>query len=177
MMQDWTPERVADRLQITEVLYRYCRAIDRIQPRDLATKVFHADAVISKGDPVPVAEFIAQVAERHPGVPKASHMVMNPIVEFTGPDSAFVESWCLALERHPPAGDETRTIDRIFRVRYGDLFERRDGRWLIASRTFVMDHVLSVPFDPSLEPLASLRLEGQRNAGDPLMQLRAELGL
>lgn len=176
-MEDWTPERVADRLQITEVLYRYCRAIDRIQPGDLATLVFHPDAQVDKGDPVPVAEFIATVAARHPGVPKASHMVMNPIVEFTGPDSAFVESWCLALERQVPKADEPRTIDRVFRVRYGDRFERRGGRWLIAYRAFAMDHELSVVFDPALQSSLGSRLEGQRNSSDPLMKMRAEAGL
>ena len=173
---DWTPERVADRLQITEVLYLYCRAIDRIQPADLAAKVFHPDAVIDKtGNPVPVADFIANVAERHPGVPRASHMTVNPIVEFIGADSAFVESWCLALERHVPSAEETRTIDRVFRVRYGDVFERRGGRWLIASRTFGRDHVLSGPYDPALEPVGLALLDGVRGAEDPLVRMRARL--
>lgn len=174
-MQDWTPERVADRMQIHDVLYRYCRAIDRIQVQSLETEVFHADALINKtGEPVPLAVWIAEVATRHPGVPRASHMVMNPIVEFTGPDSAFVESWCLASERHPEAGG---IVDRVFRVRYGDRFERRGGLWRIARRTFVMDHVMSLPLDTALDPAAAVRVEGRRDAGDPLVQQRKELGL
>lgn len=179
MTGDWSAERVADRLQIQEVLYRYCGAIDRIQPGALMDNVFHADATIDKtGTPYPVAEFVATVAARHPGVPKASHMVTNYLVDFLDADTAFVESWCLALERHPPTDIETRTIDRVYRVRYGDRFERRaDRRWRIASRTFVLDHVLSTAADPGLEPPPVERLEGRRDADDPIVAIRRGLGL
>ncbi len=174
-MQDWSPERVADRMQIHEVLYRYCRAIDRIQVKSLEAEVFHPDAMIDKtGEAVPLAVWMAEVAARHPGVPRASHMVMNPIVEFLGPDSAFVESWCLASERHPETGG---IVDRVFRVRYGDRFERRGGLWRIVRRTFVVDHVMSLPLDAALDPPAGARNDGRRDAGDPLLQMRAELGL
>lgn len=165
---------MADRLQIHDVLYRYCRAIDRMQWGLLVDEVFHPDALIDKtGDPVPLAQWMAEVAQRHPGVPKASHMVMNPIVEFTGRDVAFVESGCLASERHL-AGDGG-DVDRFFRVRYGDVFERRQGRWRIARRSFVMDHLISVPFDPLLASPVGACQEGRRDADDPLLRLRATL--
>src|SRR3546814_625893 len=151
-MNSWSPERIADRLQIQEVLYRYCRAIDRIQT-DILASVFHPDAIVDKGDDRgSVTDFIAAVAARHPGVPHASHMVTNMLIDFLGVDSAFVESWCLALEQHPSLAAGAPTVDRVYRVRYGDRFERRDGSWRIAERTFVMDHVLRVAVDPALTP-------------------------
>ena len=52
------------------------------------------------------------VAQRHPTVPRASHMVTNHLIDFTVPDDAFVESWCLAIEQHPAAGDGA-SIDRV----------------------------------------------------------------
>lgn len=55
-----------------------------------------------------------------------------------------VESWCLAIEQRTPTTNEARTADRVYRVRYGDHFARRNGGWRIALRTFVTDHVLSV---------------------------------
>jgi ketosteroid isomerase-like protein len=179
MRDDWSAERVADRLQIGDVLYRYCGAIDRIQPDALMEKVFHADALIDKGGaPYPVAEFVANVAARHPGVPHASHMVTNILIDFVDDDTAFVESWCLALERHPPAGSESRTVDRVYRVRYGDRFERRgDGRWRIARRTFVTDHILSSVADFALDPPAGGRIAGRRDADDAIVRLRVSLGL
>jgi hypothetical protein len=176
---DWTPERLADRGQIAEVLYRYCRAIDRIQADHLIGPVFHVDALIDKtGTPGPVAEWAAVVAARHPGVPAASHMVTNILIDFLGPDSAFVESWCLAVERHPATPSEPREIDRIYRVRYADRFERRaDRAWRIASRTFLTDHVMAVPRDPAPDPLGANRLTTRRDADDPAMIMRRELGL
>jgi len=176
---DWTPERLADRGQITEVLYRYCRAIDRIQAGHLIGPVFHEDALIDKtGTPDPVAAWAAVVAQRHPGVPAASHMVTNVLIEFLGPDSAFVESWCLAVERHLPTSDEPRTIDRVYRVRYADRFERRADRlWRIASRTFLTDHVMAVPLDAAPDPLGTHRAVARRDADDPAMRMRRELGL
>jgi hypothetical protein len=170
-MEDWSAERVADRLQIHEVLYRYCRAIDRLQLDLLTDEVFHPDALIDKsGEPVPLAAWMAEVAGRHPGVPQASHMVMNPIVEFTGLHSAFVESWCLASERHLA---EMGCIDHVFRLRYGDVFERRAGRWKIMRRSFVMDQVISVPFEAMVDPPSGGRLQGRRDDTDPWLRQRA----
>lgn len=175
----WTAERLVDRMQITEVLYRYCRAIDRIQANELIGAVFHEDALVNKnGIPDPVAVWATEVARRHPGVPQASHMVTNVLIDFLGPDSAFVESWCLAVEQQPPTPDEPRTMDRVFRVRYADRFERRaDGRWRIASRTFVLDHVLAMPLEGTVDAGPAGRIAARRDADDPVMQMRRELGL
>ncbi|OJY53842.1 MAG: hypothetical protein BGP17_07315 [Sphingomonas sp. 67-41] len=169
-MDEWSPQRIVDRMQIAERLCLYCRAIDRIDIGLLAT-VFLSDAVIDKGDgAVPVACFIANVAARHPGVPRASHMVTHHLIDFTAPEAAFVESWCLAIEQHPAA--DGPTIDRVYRVRYGDRFARREGEWRIAHRTFVVDHVMSVPVDPALAPDMGGRYEGRRGPDDVISQLR-----
>ncbi|PJI89483.1 nuclear transport factor 2 family protein [Sphingomonas koreensis] len=167
-MRDWSPQRIVDRLQIEEQLYLYCRAIDRIDMALLAS-VFHPDAIIDKGDgAVPVADFIATVAARHPGVPRASHMVANHLIEFTAADTAFVESWCLAVEQHRG----TPAVDRIYRVRYGDSFARGDGGWRIAHRSFVVDHVLNAPVDPALILDMGGRHEGRRDLDDVIERLR-----
>ncbi len=174
MTNDWSQERVVDRLQIQEVLYRYCRAIDRIQV-DLLDDVFHPDAIVDKGDGgVPMATWRANVAVRHPTVPRASHMITNFLIDFIGPDSAFVETCCLAVEQHPSktGGD---TIDWIYRVRYGDRFERRDGQWRIAHRTFVMDHTMGVAVQMATNLTG--RYPARRDATDPIWAMRAELGL
>ena len=171
-MDDWTPERVVDRLQIQEILYRYCRAIDRIQ-MDILASVFHTDAGISRnGTPFPVADFIAEVAKRHPTVPKASHMVTSFLIDFTGPDSAFCESWCLAVEQRPNDGDPSQSTDHVVRVRYGDKFERRDGVWRIAERTFIVDHVMAVPTNSAHLLDFSDRLAARRDSEDHILKLR-----
>lgn len=171
-------QTLLDRAEIEDVLYRYCRGVDRIQ-LDVLASVFHPDAIIDYGAVKRTAEeFVAYVGEKHPGVPFASHMVTNKLIEFVGPERAFVESWCLAIERQPPPneGDEFE-IDRVFRVRYGDIFDKRDAAWRISKRMTVIDHVMSVVVDPALQPPASGRLEGRRNGDDPVMKMRTELGL
>lgn len=177
MANEWSPDRVVDRLQIQEILYLYCRGIDRIQT-DILADIFHPDATIDKGaDPYPVAEWIAEVAARHPGVPRASHQVTNFLIDFLDQDTAYVESWVTALEQHPGV-DGGPTIDRVFRARYGDRFERRNGAWGIAQRTFVGDHGLSIAVDRALAPRNStVKSVGRRDALDPILARRAQLGL
>ena len=166
--------RVEDRLRIAEVLYIYCRAIDRIDMTLLAT-VFEADAMIDKGaGPFTVADFIADVSTRHPTVPRTSHMVNNHLIDFVGPDEAFVESWCLAVEQHPPHDAADATIDHVYRVRYADGFRKSAGIWRIANRTFIIDHVMSVPSNPVLLPPLDKRGQGVRGPGDRASVLRRE---
>ena len=165
---DWTPDRIADRMAIEDVLAQYCRAVDRIDI-DLLRDVFHPDATIENGPNTGgVDGFLAAVAQRHPTVPFAMHMVMNKLIDFLSPDRAFVETWCLAMERQTPEAD------LIVRVRYGDIFEKRDGAWAISHRATVLDHVMSVPVAEGPMPLMQGRLVGKRGPDDPLALMRAK---
>lgn len=180
MTQDaFSPARMADRAQIQEVMFRYCHAIDRQQLEMLATDVFHADATTDnghyKGD---IPGFIAKVRVRHATIPQAFHMIGNVLIDFLGPDRAFVESYCLAMEHHPqdPAGP----VHRIVRVRYADIFERRNGLWRVAERTVISDHDMGVPAAACAAPLFGPDVpitRGVRNASDPAVQQRKALGL
>lgn len=169
------PLRTADRLAIHDTLARYSRAIDR-QELALLDEVFHADARIEnghfQGSP---ADFQAMVRERHAAIPRASHMVNTVLVDFTGPGSAFVESYCLALEWHPHGREGP--VDRIVRVRYGDEFELRGGRWKVARRMVVMDHEMTMPSTGGGSTWSNAgRLLGVRSAQDPISRRRGELG-
>jgi hypothetical protein len=174
---NYTPERIADRLAIQEALHRYCRGVDRIQLKILAS-VFHEDATLDYGAHKFTREqFLTNVGTRHPTVSYASHMVMNFLIDFLGADRAFVETWGLALEQHPAADGKGPSIDRTYRVRYGDIFEMRAGDWRVAKRILVMDHVMSATVDPALAPNLTDRLMGRRDAKDPILQARVQLGL
>jgi hypothetical protein len=169
---------MADRAQIQEILYLYCRGIDRVQTGILA-QIFHIDAMIDKGaGPYPVAQWIGEVAARQPQIPRASHMVTNFLIDFLDEDSAFVESWALALEQHPGPSEGDTGVDHVFRARYGDVFERREGAWRIALRTYVADHTLNVAVIPALAPKSTtVRSMGRRDASDPVLEMRTRLGL
>lgn len=172
----WSDERVADRMNIHDALSRYCHAVDRIDLPALSV-VFHADAVIDNGaSKLAASDFIAHVGERQPKVVVGFHVVGNVVIDFLGPNRAFVESYGLALEVHPP-GSDAATIERVAHVRYGDVFERRSGTWRIGYRIVVLDHLSLVPVDPrNADPIPAShfvnRHLGVRGPTDPISRAR-----
>lgn len=48
MNNDYSPERIADRMQIQDCMYRWCRSVDRLD-FDLMKTVFHPDATDAHG--------------------------------------------------------------------------------------------------------------------------------
>lgn len=166
-----------DKSDIRDALNWYCHAIDR-QELGALDRAFHSDATISYGvdSHVQVSDFKAFVEKRHSTIPKAFHMMGNVLIEFTANDTAFVESYCLAMEHHPEDGQGP--VDRVIRVRYGDVFECRQGQWKIARRMTVIDHEMSVPVSVQAGALFSNdRYSGVRNMDDPIQQKRKTLGL
>lgn len=171
-----TLAQLGDRAAIAAVLQRWCRAIDR-RDAALMQTVFHPDALITNGrDDCGSKEYIERAASRHAGIPKSSHMIGNVNVEFVGPDAAFCETWCHALEAHPAQGDRP-ALDRLVRMRYADEFARRDGAWRIARRTAVIDHEVWLPAPERDTAAEAGRLVGLRSADDPIEQVRRRLGL
>ncbi|MEM7142054.1 MAG: nuclear transport factor 2 family protein [Actinomycetota bacterium] len=89
------PREVADRLEITEVLAKYGRAVDR-KDWDLYREVFTPDASIDytsaggiAGDTETQATWLAEALAQFP---VTQHMIANVIIEFTDADTAEVES-------------------------------------------------------------------------------------
>ena len=127
---------------------------------------------------------------RHKGVSFAMHSVDNMLIEFSGPDAALVETYCLVAQRYtdegmaslaqPPGGAATKRgagMDMRAWARYVDRFERRGGEWRIAHRTVVYDSMVmhEVPEDAStLDPGCIL---GRRDLRDFVYQERAALGI
>jgi hypothetical protein len=173
-MDDWTPERVVDRLQIEEVLYKLCRAVDR-RTFDLLDEVYHPDATINKyGDDESWLTWKAEAVERHRTLPVAIHMMTGLLIDFINQDRAFVESSCIALEQRDGDGTESG-FNQLVLLRYADLFERRDGLWRIGSRTFVPDQMMRVAMTPAGVDRVVGRNAGRRDENDPIVQMRKQL--
>jgi hypothetical protein len=174
--------RTADRIEIRDLLSRYCRAIQGLDVDELAA-VFQPDALIDKGPgAVRIDEYIPDVIVRNSHNLRAALQVTNVIVDFLGENSAFVETSGVEFAHLPnPTGEGL--VDNIYWVRYGDIVDRReDGAWRIAKRRLVIDHIMSWPsIDPEskgfLAPEGFLagRFVGRRNSDDPIRQLRSEL--
>jgi ketosteroid isomerase-like protein len=187
---DYTPERLADRAQITDVMYRWCRAIDRLDA-DAIRSVFHPDAIDNHGPFVGgVDALIAWLVGRHRTIPFSMHLVSNLLIEFATADSALVETYIFATLRYSPegkaalavftggaAGPAGSTTDALSWARYIDRFERRGGEWRIARRTVAFDSTAMLDAGPNPAAVDPSWAIGRRDQDDPIYRERAAMGL
>ena len=137
-------QALIDKRAIYDCLVRYPRGIDHADPGLLKT-VYHVDGTddhgIFSGNAWEFAEFIGPF-DAELGVKQQTHRVDNVLIEFTGPDSASVESYNITfVDAETPEGMAASIIGG----RYLDRFERRDGEWKIAHRLYVMDWNINGP--------------------------------
>lgn len=128
---------VADRQAITDQIYRYCRAMDRID-HELGYAVWHEDGTADYGADVFQGSgrgFIDHVCRQHAQLLVHSHQVTNVVIELDG-DRAGSESSVTATLRMEREG---RLMQMTVLSRYIDRWSRRDGRWAIDHRVTVID--------------------------------------
>jgi hypothetical protein len=133
-----TLRRVADKQAITELLYRYCRAVDRIDV-PLGHSIWHDDAVADYGADYyqgPGKGVIDTICKHHAGLISHSHMVTNVIIDLDG-EKAGSEAYVYGTMRMERDG---QLMQLGVWGRYLDKWERREGRWGIVSRKVVFDH-------------------------------------
>ena len=163
---------LADRLAIAKTLALYCRGIDRCDPDQLAA-AFTPDARIDYGDGArPVAEVIPGLMAGLGAMRLTQHNISNTVIRITG-ESARAETNCVALHLIPsPQGE----VELAVGGRYLDTLAKREGRWLIAERLYVMDWNRSAPATMALEGglFDGLRRHGARGADDPATAWWAE---
>jgi hypothetical protein len=123
---------------ITEVLYRYCYAVDRIDS-DLGSQIWHEDGLahyenIFEGTG---AGFIDFVFEQHRNCDATSHQLTNIMIEVKG-DNANSQSYVTACIR-------ALDVDVVVRGRYIDTWSCRAGKWRIDERRYTNDIMQVVP--------------------------------
>ncbi len=183
-----------DRRRITEKLYLYCRACDRLD-EELMASVFWPDAIATHGDYHGPAEgFWRGALEFLSRIDGALHYAINPVVDLDG-DFAYQEALFLAWHRvgkgplkpggrfipnaadaegafdgfpgHDPEKDE----DAVFNGRYVNQFERRGDEWRI------IKHVCFVEWAHWAEASerAPIDMQGlsRRDRSDPVYWRRA----
>lgn len=177
------------RAEIHDRILGWTRGVDR-KDWKLAAGIFHPDAIDDHGIYTgPVDGLIETLEARHRGIEMSMHFVSNVFIEFADSHTAAAESYCLVWQRYGledraaravisgGADNSDRPIDMLMSARYVDRFELRDGVWKIARRTTVFERAMrfEVPEDgPKNAPDWTV---GMRDASDPLMLLRRELGL
>jgi ketosteroid isomerase-like protein len=137
-------QEVLDREAIRDVIYRYCRAIDR-QDAELLRSCYHEDAIEDHGGIFygPLDEWVRQTINHDLSIFTAtSHMVTNTAIVLEG-DEAYVETYVLAS--HESRDDGSGAELMWLAGRYIDRFVRRDGEWRILRRALMVDWTHTEP--------------------------------
>jgi hypothetical protein len=157
--------------EISAVLQRYCRGIDRLD-LELVRSCYWPDATDSHGGFSGTRdEFVAWVAKLLARFDSTMHFLGNVLVELAG-DAAVAETYAIAFHRSREAKP---SLNLIVGVRYVDRFERRGGEWRIARRVCVTEWS-RVDDEAGRFPLAPGHTAGRRDRGDVLYELLAGLG-
>ncbi|TFZ07739.1 nuclear transport factor 2 family protein [Ramlibacter humi] len=184
------PGRIRDRLQIQDLMYRWCRAVDRLDKQGMLD-IFWPGAIDSHGPYIGPAEGLVEwILVRHKPIATSSHFVGNLLIEFASDDVALVETYVRTIQQYPPeaksqlaqltggaAGEPGGAMDMFTSSRYLDRMERRDGEWRIAHRDLIQDwkQIADVKY-PALAPKEGWII-GRRDGTDQMQAERKRLGI
>lgn len=190
MIEQYSPERLADRAQIQDVIYRWCRAVDRLDGKGIL-ELFYPGAIDSHGPYIgPIEGLVDWLMERHKPIGFSSHFVGNLLIEFAAEDVALVETYVRTIQQYPveakaqlaqltggASGDPNAAMDMFTSSRYLDLMKRQNGRWRIARRTLIQDWKQLVEVKTkALQPHEGWII-GRRDGEDAMQVARRELGM
>ena len=148
-----------DRQQITEALYTYCRAVDRVD-RELGYAIWSEGATVDYGASIYSGDargLIDWICSSHEQGLAHSHQIANVIIALDG-DSAASEAYVNSAMRMMHEG---QLVQINTRGRYLDRWSRSGGRWLIDRRVFVCDFDEVHPAVPgSIPPRLTLPILG-----------------
>ncbi|MEZ5656430.1 MAG: nuclear transport factor 2 family protein [Sphingobium sp.] len=155
-------DAVLSRAAIADLVCAYARGVDRGDV-ELLKSVFHDDATvmcgIANGRGTEFAQAI--IAFVTDNLDRCFHSTSNSWIEVDG-DSGAGEHYVIA---HMTAGGQ----DIMTGGRYIDRYERRDGTWKIASRSFVMDWNSTQPTSHETDGFyGALTTRGSFGRSDPV---------
>jgi hypothetical protein len=175
-----TMKRLADRAEIQDCLSRYARGVDR-GDWDLVRSTYHPGAYDAHGDyKGDVDGLITWLDERFAGVDNSMHLLGNCLIEFAGPDHAFVETYFGSSRLRAPTDAERASLqakDMMCRDawgRYADRFERRDGEWRVAHRIVVLERAYTTVAIGG-KRAGTATTWGRRDGADPSYTQRSEV--
>lgn len=137
MAESDVAQEAADRLEIMQVLYRYCRSMDRID-NELGYSIWNEGAIADYGPNIfrgTGREYIDQCLEQHRRCRNHTHQITNTILEING-DRAVSEAYFYSVLRAEMKGSPVQFSTW---GRYIDEWSRANGRWGIDKRTTVRD--------------------------------------
>lgn len=170
-MTDDRLEELLAKQAITEVIFRYARAIDRMDEH-LLRSVFHpgsrhshfyegpsSDPCIPSSREAP-GDFVAFALGLLSAYSRTHHQLGNTLIQLEDEATATAETYFTAHHRMRARGDDLAAenaydteMDYFVGGRYLDRFELRDGEWKIVQRTGMTDWI-------RLEPASSQGFDG-----------------
>jgi 3-phenylpropionate/cinnamic acid dioxygenase small subunit len=139
---------LADKLAVTELLYRYAELIDAGDFDGVGTLLGRGNFMGVSGAER-IAKLFATTTRRFPehgNTPRTRHLVLNPIVDVDGDAAAARSTFCVVQQT------ETVALQPIVVGRYADTFARSSHGWHFTERTVdiqmmgdVSDHLLIDP--------------------------------
>lgn len=156
---------LADKQAIRELVYTYCRAVDRLDV-PLGHSIWHEDGYADYGPSYYQGVgrgVIDTICQHHLGMLSHSHQVANVLIELDG-DDAGSESY-VTQSGHMERDGKTYHIGTW--GRYLDRWQRRDGKWGLLHRVVVFDHNEL----RETETMPSHGLPAARDRSDPSYQI------
>jgi hypothetical protein len=160
---------------ITEVIYRYCRAFDRID-HELSLTIWHPDGTCNytnkAGTPdTLLRDYLGPSEAARAKMRNHTHQVTNILIEVAGDHAASESSFTATLQMPPEQG---RIVERTVRGRYLDRWSKRSGVWAIDHRQVVFDSHTPYEFDAARAGDLPQELS-KRDRSDPSYALFAGL--
>jgi len=169
-------QRMIDQQSIRDVVYRYCRGIDRCD-YELVRSCYHADATADHGDyRGDIDGFLSYVQQGLPRDGRTMHFIGNVLIEIDDatPDRARAESYLVANHRLPTSRTKPER-DFVAGLRYVDDFERREGSWRIATRVCVFEWSRIDPVPPGGWVPSEASIVGRRDRSDAVYAASLDL--
>ncbi|MGE0880786.1 MAG: nuclear transport factor 2 family protein [Acidimicrobiia bacterium] len=167
-------EQLIDESAIRDVLFRYCRGIDR-RDFDLVRACYHPDAYDEHGDyRGDVDGFIEHCRAGLARYEMTQHSISNILIDFSADRLAAVtEAYTNAFHRLPASRTKPRR-DFFVALRYVDRFEKRAGQWAIAKRScvFTWQRMEPIGFEAAWGPEFGF---GRPAPDDPLYEYLGDL--
>ena len=151
---------LADRQAITDQIYRYCRAMDRMD-HELGYSIWHDDGTADYGESNYVGSgrgFVDHVKGQHANLLAHSHQVTNILVDLEG-ETAGSEAYVTATLQMQR---DDKHLRMLVLSRYVDRWSKRGGRWALDHRIALMDLAEVAEVTPM-----PLHKTGSRDAADP----------
>jgi len=148
-------QALADRQEITENIYKYCRSVDRLDV-PLGHSVWNEDSFADYGESFyqgPGKGVIDQICAQHLHLLSHTHQVSNILIDLNG-DTAGSEAYITANLR---TVQDEQTMQMTVYGRYIDQWSRQNGSWGIDKRVFVLDFDQIRPVQPMSAPDSAKR--------------------